>query len=132
MLKKGGIVDTTRAAHWFIKWWRNEGGILAASSPLVTAAPSDGSGLQTHRRGWSFDLEWSVEQSELPAYGEEMIQRKMEECIDVFEREAKDEELEGGGLSSTQEKKKIRDELLVKRASKTAARLARKRGSSTL
>ena len=128
MLVKGGIPDTTRASQWFIKWWRNEGGILAASTPLATATPTDGSALTTHRRGWGFDLEWSVDPEELPHYDEAMIEHKMGQCIDAFEREAEQEEREGGGLSSTQEKRRVRDELLAKRAAKTAARLARQRG----
>ena len=128
MLRKGGLVDTTRAAEWFIKWWRTDGGILAASSPLVTAAPMDGSAIATHRRGWGFDLEWSLDPAELPSYGTRAIQAKMEECIDTFEREAKEEAHQGGGLSSTQEKKIARDERLVKRAKKTAARRARLHG----
>ncbi|KAF7791645.1 hypothetical protein EIP86_002666 [Pleurotus ostreatoroseus] len=127
MLKRGGVVDTHRAAQWFIKWWRSEGGILAASTPLVTAAPEDGTVLTTHRRGWGFDLEWSVDQAEIPHYDEEAIQRKMEGCIDAFESEAAEEEEEGGKVSSTQVKKKARKELLEKRAAKTAARLARHR-----
>lgn len=128
MLLKGGLVDSTRAAQWFIKWWRNDGGILAASTPLVPASPADDAVLTTHRRGWGFDFEWSVDQSEIPRYNKTVIQSKMEQCIDLFEQEAEEEEREGGGVSSTQEKKKVRDDLLAKRAAKTAARRARLRG----
>ena len=122
MLMKGGVRDTVRVAQWFIKWWRNEGGILAASTPLVTAMPADGSGLTTHRRGWGFDFEWAVDAAELPRYDEAMVQRKMEDVIDRFEAEVQEENDAGGGVSSTQEKKKKRDILLAKRAARTFAR----------
>ncbi len=122
MLKRGGIVDQTRAAVWFIKWWRDNGGQLAASTPLTTSMPADGP--QTHRRGWGFDFEWSVDQSEVASYDEAMIQRKMETCIDAFEAEVQEEEQEGGGISSTQEKKRFKEKLQSKRVAKSAAKLA--------
>ncbi|PSR78014.1 hypothetical protein PHLCEN_2v7609 [Hermanssonia centrifuga] len=122
MLKRGGVVDQTRAAVWFIKWWRDNGGQLAASTPLTTSMPTDGP--QTHRRGWGFDFEWSVDQSEVASYDEAMIQRKMETCIDAFEAEVQEEEQEGGGISSTQEKKRFKEKLQSKRVAKSAAKLA--------
>ncbi|CAL1699256.1 unnamed protein product [Somion occarium] len=128
MLRKGGIVDTTRSAVWFIKWWREEGCRTAASTPLLTSFAADAvPGSRTHRRGWGFDLEWSVEESELERYDKSMIQAKMEECIDTYEAELMEEEREGGGISSTQQKKHLRDEQLAKRAAKTKAKMARSR-----
>ena len=125
MLKRGGITDEVRAAAWFIRWWREQGGLLAASSPLASfGAPGDA---QTHRRGWGFDFEWSVDRAELPSYDEVMIQRKMEESIDAFDAEVQEEEAEGGGVSATQEKKKKRDMLLAKRAAKIKAKAPSKR-----
>lgn len=133
MLRKGGIVDTTRSATWFIKWWREEGCQAAASTPLLTSLSDDISSRTPpdapFRRGWGFDLEWSVEPSDLERYDEAMVQAKMEECIDEFERELVEEEKEGGGVSSTQLKKRVRDELLAKRAVKSKARLVAKKGS---
>jgi mitochondrial GTPase 1 len=120
MLKRGGVVDQPRAAQWFIHWWREQGSLATATAPLASfGAPGD---VQTHRRGWSFDFEWSVDQAELPHYGQEMVQQKMEQVIDAFEAEAQDEEAEGGGVSSTQEKKKQREILMAKRAARTKAR----------
>lgn len=120
MLKRGGVADRDRASSWFIKWWREEGGLLAASTPLVTSRAAGD--LQTHRRGWGFDFEWTVEESELGSYNEAMIQRKMEQCIDAFEAEVQEEDAEGGGLSATQEKKKKREILMAKRMAKTRAK----------
>lgn len=121
MLKRGGVTDQTRAAAWFIRWWREHGSLLAAASPLPAAA-RDGSAPGTQRRGWGFDFEWSVDAAELPTYGEDAIQRKMEACIERFEAEVQEEEAGGGSVSSTQEKKKVRDLLLAKRAARMKAK----------
>lgn len=126
-------MDTTRSAVWFIKWWREEGCQAAASTPLLTLPSGDVASRTpangTYRRGWGFDLEWTVEQSEIERYDESMVQAKMEECIDVFERELEEEEREGGGVSATQHKKKVREEQLAKRAVRSKARLAAKKGA---
>ncbi len=133
MVKKGGITDHTRAAAWFIKWWREQGGHVSAKAPLVTHTAQDGATevAQGHRRGWGFDFEWSLDQTEVEdnKYDGRVVQRKMEECIDAFERTAQEEEAEGGSVSSTQQKKRIREQDLIKRATRTKARLAAKRGA---
>jgi len=125
MVKKGGILDQTRAAVWFINWWRTEGGLLSAASALAPAPPAGAQG-ETHRRGWGFDLEWTVDEAE-GRYDEAAIQSKMEACIDAFERAAVDEERAGGGVSATQEKKRAREELLARRAARSKAKFAAKR-----
>lgn len=120
MLKRGGVTDQTRAASWFIKWWRDQGGLMAASTALATSGAAGD--LQTHRRGWGFDFEWPVDQSELANYDEAAIQKKMEGCIDAFEAEVHEEESEGGAVSITQERKKVRTQLLAKRAARSKAK----------
>lgn len=130
MLKKGGITDQTRAAVWFIKWWREQGSLLSASTPLATTRALTSEAVHTHRRGWGFDFEWSVEQAELETYDSEIIQRKMEECIDKFEAETQQEEDDGEIVSTTQEKKKAREQLLAKRAARSRAKLAARRSSA--
>lgn len=118
MLQRGGIKDTRRAAVWFIKWWREEGGLLSASAPEDITWPSPSPSPSTtdlfpttltpsnlpptQRKGWGFDFEWTVTK------GEEVdVQRKMEECIDLYLRGTEEEESEGADISSTQEKKKV-------------------------
>ncbi|KAH9947550.1 P-loop containing nucleoside triphosphate hydrolase protein [Amylocystis lapponica] len=123
MLKRGGIPDQARAAVWFINWWRTEGGLLAAAAPNAPRADA-----QTHRRGWGFDFEWTVDTAEAQRYDAALVQQKMEGCIDAFERAAVQEAREGGGVSSTQERKLIREQVLAKRAVRTKARLAARRG----
>ncbi|KZT23669.1 P-loop containing nucleoside triphosphate hydrolase protein [Neolentinus lepideus HHB14362 ss-1] len=120
MLKRGGERDVSRAATWFVKWWRDEGGLKSASVPLSSSPQVQ------ERQGWGFDFEWTVDKlvdEEPPA----MVQRKMEECIDRYVAGREDAERRGAGVSSTQEKKKARDEKIAKRMAKTRARFSGKR-----
>ncbi|KAI0332807.1 P-loop containing nucleoside triphosphate hydrolase protein [Cubamyces sp. BRFM 1775] len=127
MLKRGGIPDTARAAVWFIKWWREEGGLASAAAPaLPDYAPE--LGLQSCRRGWGFDLEWAVDAAESGRYDEALIQAKMEECIDRFEEAAEEEERDGSAISSTQEKKRAKDMQRARQQARSRARLAAKKG----
>ncbi|KAI0090391.1 P-loop containing nucleoside triphosphate hydrolase protein [Irpex rosettiformis] len=130
MIKRGGIPDQTRAAVWFVNWWREQGSRLSASAPLLAGNSLLSDTSYTQRRGWGFDFEWSVERSEMENYDEKVIQRKMENCIEVFEAEAKQEEEEGETVSSTQEKKKAREHLITKRMARSKARLAARKGNS--
>lgn len=124
MIKRGNERDLQRAAVRFIQWWREEGNLISASTPsrLLISGP----GIPPQRRGWGFDFEWSLDGTEV---GDEtsVIQHKMEECIDAYMEATVEEELQGGGLSSTQEKKRTRDEKIAKRMAKTKARLAARR-----
>ncbi|KAI0078310.1 P-loop containing nucleoside triphosphate hydrolase protein [Panus rudis PR-1116 ss-1] len=166
MMRKGGIVDLSRAAVWFIKWWREEGCRVAASvSGLMRFSKELGSGTgetsgldldvgleekerelsldqnqnpnpnenedYTHRRGWGFDLEWTVPPHEIPLLSslspsslefESYIQTKMEECITEYEEAMEREEREGGGVSVTQMRKRAREEVVAKRAAKVRAK----------
>lgn len=126
MIKKGGIPDQTRAAVWFVNWWRDQGSRLSASAPLIVGNSSDHESSLTQRRGWGFDFEWSVDHTEVTNYDDKVVQRKMEECIDAFEAESKHEEEEGETVSSTQEKKKAREQLIAKRMARSKARAMRK------
>lgn len=140
MLRRGGVRDTGRAAVWFVQWWRNEGGLAAAASQSTAA------------RGWGFDFQWDI--TTLPAtplpsdpsagvlttsdavpVGSEqdnisadvaVVQARMEACIDRFERGASTDEEGGMNVSKTQEKKKVRTELLARRKAKSERRWARK------
>ncbi|KII87590.1 hypothetical protein PLICRDRAFT_640798 [Plicaturopsis crispa FD-325 SS-3] len=120
MLKRGGERDRTRAAVWFVKWWREEGGLLSASAPFFPGGELG----DMHRRGWGFDFEWSVTGRE----GARETQGKMEECIDAYLEATELEEMGGGGLSGTQEKKREWEEKAQKRMARSKARLAAKRG----
>ncbi|KAI0942082.1 hypothetical protein AcV7_002612 [Taiwanofungus camphoratus] len=140
MLKKGGAPDHARAAAWLVKWWREEGARAqaAAASPAASSPPSalptEPSALPTEpsalpaepcRRGWGFDFEWAAERT---GCGPARVQREMEACIDAFERAAREEARVGGGVSPTQERKRVRAELLARRAARGSARLAARRG----
>ncbi|KAI0947971.1 hypothetical protein AcW1_009595 [Taiwanofungus camphoratus] len=133
MLKKGGAPDHARAAAWLVKWWREEGARAqaAAASPAASSPPSalptEPSALPAEpcRRGWGFDFEWAAERT---GCGPARVQREMEACIDAFERAAREEARVGGGVSPTQERKRVRAELLARRAARGSARLAARRG----
>ncbi|TFK46855.1 P-loop containing nucleoside triphosphate hydrolase protein [Heliocybe sulcata] len=117
MLKRGGLRDRSRAATWFVKWWREEGGLESASAPLSSSPEGQ------QRQGWGFDFEWVVDK--LP--GEEpsaMVQRKMEGCIDRYTVERAQAESGRAGVSSSQEKKKAKAEKIAKRAAKMKARFS--------
>ncbi|KAH8101184.1 hypothetical protein BXZ70DRAFT_114617 [Cristinia sonorae] len=121
MLGRGGIVDQNRAAVWFLLWWRNEGARVSAKSALPASHVLPSAAGAERRHGWGFDLEWTVTPEEAKRYDESVVQRKMEECMDKFDMDAAREEKEG--LSSTQVKKRAREEELARRARRTSARV---------
>ncbi|KAI0350860.1 P-loop containing nucleoside triphosphate hydrolase protein [Trametes cingulata] len=127
MIKRGGVPDTSRAAVWFIKWWREEGGLASAAAPALPSYVPE-LGLQSSRRGWGFDLEWTVEAAESGRYDEALIQAKIEECIDRFEEAAREEERDGSAISSTQEKKIAKEMQRARQQARSRARLAAKKG----
>lgn len=140
MLLRGGECDTTRAAKWFVEWWRREGGLFSAAAPhaLPSAVPITGSqGQQPQpgrgsvvRRGWGFDLEWSVEKGDfVPDVAASILEHRMGECIDEFVERTQEYERQGGTVSQTQEKKRTWEEKLARRAAKSKAKfMARKKG----
>lgn len=139
MLLRGGECDTARAAKWFVEWWRREGGLLSAAAPrtLPSAAPIIGSSGQqpqprhdSARRGWGFDLEWSVEKSDsVPTVAASALEHRMGECIDEFMERTREYERQGGTVSETQVKKRTWEEKLARRAAKSKAKfIARKKG----
>jgi mitochondrial GTPase 1 len=106
MVQRGGVPNSTRAASWFVRWWRDQGGAVS-----------------TRSTGWGLDLEWRADADVSDA----AVQAHMEECIEQYTEEAAQEEEEGGAVSATQERKRIREEKRAKRALRTKARLAAKR-----
>ena len=130
MLKRGGVPDVDRAAVWFIKWWRDAGGLASAAAPALPASDvlDAGVGAGSVRRGWGFDLEWDVRAGDAARYGEAAIQAKMEACIDAFEAAALEEEREGGAVSATQEKKRAKEFQKAKQRARARARMAASRG----
>ena len=104
MLQRGGVPDLPRAADWFVRWWRDKGG--AASN---------------RRSGWGLDFEWLADAD---ADGSDTaVLAHMESCIDRFVTEEAREEDEGGAVSTTQERKRIREGKQAKRALLAKARI---------
>ena len=104
MLQRGGVPDLPRAAGWFVQWWRAKGG--AASN---------------RRSGWGLDFEWLAD-ADADA-SDAAVLAHMERCIDRFVAEEAREEEEGGAVSATQERNRIREEKQTKRALLSKARI---------
>lgn len=118
MLKRGGVPDHTRAAQWFVRWWRDEGGLIAAAEAPAPLLPTSST-----RRGWGFDLEWDTQDAGA-SETEDDVQRHMKRHIDEYLISLEAEE---GEVSSTQEKKRVKEEVVAKRAAKLKAKLAARR-----
>jgi hypothetical protein len=106
MVKKGASPDLQRAAVYFVRWWREAGGLISASSALQIADPAfpGAAGAITH--GWGFDLEWQIHPDEISTRDHKLlIQEKMEACIDQHLIDMEREELGENNVSATQRKK---------------------------
>ena len=79
MIKRGAELDLERAARYFVRWWREEGGLIAAADAGGTQANLDmmgraaadiqGEGRRTEDdrvavQGWGFDFEWRMEKDQ--------------------------------------------------------------------
>lgn len=125
MVKRGAELDTARAVKYFVTWWRNEGGLIAASSapllqiptkadvqgdPYPSVAGDNSSAVDPKTtQGWGFDFQWEVRPEDVrPGRdGALMIQEKMENCIDEYLINTEREEREEGNVSATQRKKRL-------------------------
>jgi hypothetical protein len=122
MIKRGAEPDVLRAAQYFVKWWREDGGLVAPSTALQLAdldalLREDPSATIT--QGWGFDFEWQLQSEDISAGKDSsrVVQEKMEKCIEEYllqaEHEAADE-----NISSTQKKKRAVVEEKAKRKAK--------------
>ncbi|KIK52847.1 hypothetical protein GYMLUDRAFT_49693 [Collybiopsis luxurians FD-317 M1] len=139
MVKRGAELDISRAAAYFVRWWREEGGLLTASSdfPLEmgrllneddgpTIDSEDGSRNVTH--GWGFDFQWQLSYKELAAAADKdkssimdsLIQRKMEDCIEQYLIDSEREDRDESNISATQRKKQLSMEEKARRRQKYA------------
>ncbi|KAK1232467.1 Mitochondrial GTPase 1 [Marasmius sp. AFHP31] len=128
MIKRGAQLDLSRATSYFVKWWREEGGLLAASSApqLDTSDHLSQLGGGSATQGWGFDFEWQVSSEDMVKSGTgdsgDFVQRKMEECIDNHNVECEQEEKEERNISSTQRKKQLTMEEKARRKLKHSRR----------
>ncbi|CAA7269952.1 unnamed protein product [Cyclocybe aegerita] len=122
MIKRGAEVDLARAAVYFVRWWREQGGLLAASSALSPGASAPPG--QAPIQGWGFDFQWDVlPEDTLPGRDPALvIQEKMERCIDDYLTKSNSEEADENNVSPTQLKKKAILEEKEKRRLKHAAK----------
>ncbi|KAH9478534.1 Mitochondrial GTPase 1 [Psilocybe cubensis] len=130
MIKRGAEVDLSRAAVYFVRWWREEGGLLsAASSPRLEANLSkDLNSPASRTLAWGFDFQWDLQPEDTPlGYNPEtLIQQKMEETIEEYVQATEREEADENNISQTQIKKKAVLEEKEKRRLKHAAKGGRR------
>lgn len=127
MIKRGGELDLSRAAEYFVRWWREEGGLIAASEAQALLQDSAVSPICTQQlrpvtsaQGWGFDMEWEVRPEDVTPgidFGK-MVQGKMERCIDDHMIQAEREEKAEGNVSDTQKRKQMVQEEKTKRKAK--------------
>ncbi|KAF5369096.1 hypothetical protein D9758_003074 [Tetrapyrgos nigripes] len=134
MVKRGAEPDVTRTASYFVKWWREEGGLLAASNSSQLDSRASGLLLDSASRsitqGWGFDFEWQLSSEELEnqnrvkngAVDGQLVQRKMEECIERYLVESEREENDANNISATQRKKQLTMEEKARRRQKYSRR----------
>ena len=110
MLKRGAELDLSRAAVYFVRWWREEGGLLSAPPHMDLSLLSDEQKPRT--QSWGFDFQWDL-QLQNAAIGPDpniLIQAKMERCIEDYVTATDREEMEENNISQTQVKKRTMQE----------------------
>ncbi|KAL0960032.1 hypothetical protein HGRIS_011680 [Hohenbuehelia grisea] len=140
MVRRGAELDTSRAAEYFVRWWREDGALIYAKTALhpPTMTPMVDSGVfdtstsnsdsepSSHPGmcGWGFDLQWTWDSGFPPAdtFSNSAIQSKMEECIDDYLRRAEKGEGDESIISPTQQKKRAMIEEKKRRKLKQLAR----------
>jgi len=127
MIRSGGEMDLSRAAEYFVRWWRSEGCLIAASEaqalhqdraprPVVDEQPLQ-SQYSLGIQGWGFDLEWEMRPGDIVSGVDSrtMIQGKMARCINDYMIRLEKEE---GNVSDTQKRKMRVQEEKMKRKMK--------------
>lgn len=104
---KGGEIDTTRTAKWFLRWWR-EGG--AVHSPATN--------------GWGFDFGW---EKDAPGTLEEKMERHIGHFVETVVKPWQEEEgvNPGYGTSVTKERKDERQAKKLARDNRRKAAASR-------
>ena len=110
MVKRGAELDLSRAAVYFVRWWREEGGLLSASSSTSNMDISDEQKPRT--QAWGFDFQWDLQPQNAASASDLniFIQARMEQCIEDFLAAMDREEIEENNISQTQVKKRIMQE----------------------
>jgi hypothetical protein len=127
MVGKGATPDMRRAAFHFVRWWREEGGLISASSALQVADPSFQGAVTAITHGWGFDLEWQLRADEIAGKDPQaLIQDKMEACIDQHLAEMERQEESENNVSATQRKKQLAMEEQLQRKLKYEQKYAKR------
>ena len=113
MVKRGAELDLSRAAVYFVRWWREEGGLLSAASSTSNMDISLLSDEQKPRtQAWGFDFQWDLQPQNTASASDPntFIQARMEQCIEDFVAATDREEIEENNISQTQVKKRTMQE----------------------
>jgi hypothetical protein len=110
MVKRGAELDLSRAAVYFVRWWREEGGLLSASSSTSKMDLSDEQ--KPIPQAWGFDFQWDLPPQNAPTGLDPniLVQARMEQCIEDYVAATDREEMEENNISPTQIKKKTIEE----------------------
>ena len=111
MVKRGAELDLSRAAVYFVRWWREEGGLLSGSSStsnMDLSLLSDEQKITT--QAWGFDFQWDLQPPDASIDPNILIQTKMEQCIENYVAATDREEKEDNNISQTQVKKRTMQE----------------------
>ncbi|TEB38869.1 hypothetical protein FA13DRAFT_1751428 [Coprinellus micaceus] len=114
MLKRRGEIDLERAAVYFVRWWREEGGLLACEGFVYPSKTGrfdlpNTSTSEPRIEGWGFDFQWDWGLDDMNKRFDTpdlFVQEKMEACIDEYLSMIEREEREDANVSPTQIKKK--------------------------
>ncbi|KAF8882509.1 P-loop containing nucleoside triphosphate hydrolase protein [Gymnopilus junonius] len=111
MIRRGAEVDLARAADYFVRWWRGEGGLSSAASSfhIEPRVSTDQRQQITQTQAWDND----------PSL---FIQEKMERCIDEYVAEMERADTDEANVSETQIKKKAVQEEKERRRQKYSKR----------
>jgi mitochondrial GTPase 1 len=103
---------------------------LSARAPMLSEHIPTIAGTVSQRRGWGFDIEW-LDEPEAVDVSEEALQARMEAAIDNFVRAEEEEQAEGGGVSTRQEKLREKEYRREKSAARVRAILAARKGAGS-
>ncbi|KAG9221664.1 hypothetical protein CCMSSC00406_0005577 [Pleurotus cornucopiae] len=132
MVRRGEGFDLSRAAAYFVRWWREDGATIYAQSTINSPSQEvkEGPDFQIHHLanslfpfairlgicGWGFDLQWSMNPGE--ALTTAVVQQKMDACIGEYLQRVEREESDEDAISPTQRKKRAMIEEKRRRAAK--------------
>jgi mitochondrial GTPase 1 len=109
MVKRGSELDLSRAAVYFVRWWREEGSLLSASSNDLSLLLDE---QKPTTQAWGFDFQWDLhpQNAAIRLDSNILIRAKMEQCLEDYMAVTDREEMEENNISQSQVKKRAMQE----------------------